>query len=186
MANKVRYGLKNVHVCSVTVGTQSTTFGTPTAMAGAVKMSIEAQGDTSTFYADDVPYFVDTVNNGYTGELEIAELSDDFIKAYLGAHEDDAHNIVEKSSDKGAPFALLFEFDGDDKSTRHIFYYCKASRPKIESNTVSETKEPSTTTLEFTAIPVPNTEIIKAKTTPTSTNYTTWFTSAPVLPTFTL
>ena len=33
--NKVRFGLKNVHVCSITESAGSITYGTPTAWKGA-------------------------------------------------------------------------------------------------------------------------------------------------------
>ena len=53
MANKVQYGLKNVHYATVTVGTNSVTYGTPVAWQGAVSLSLSAEGDTNDFYADN-------------------------------------------------------------------------------------------------------------------------------------
>lgn len=185
MANKVRFGLKNVYVASVTQADGgAVTFGTPEALPGAVKMSLEAAGDTTDFYADDQKYFTDTANNGYTGELEIAELPQSFVVNYLGATVDSNGNVIEQTTDKAKNFALLFEFNGDEKAVRHILYYCKASRPKLESETTSESKEPKTTTLEFSAIAIPGTDIVKGYSGSESSNYDSWFNKAPVTPVF--
>ena len=40
--NKVMFGLKNVYYASVTVGTNSVTYGTPIAWPGAVSLSLDA------------------------------------------------------------------------------------------------------------------------------------------------
>ena len=57
MANKVQYGLKNVYYATVTVGTNTVTYGSPVAWPGAVSLSLSAEGDTNDFYADNIKYF---------------------------------------------------------------------------------------------------------------------------------
>ena len=55
MANKIKYGLKNVYYAKITEGTGGTiTYGTPVAIPGAVSMSLDAQGEISKFYADNI------------------------------------------------------------------------------------------------------------------------------------
>ena len=80
-------------------------------------------------------------------------------------------------------FALLFQFEGDDHATRHVLYYCKASRPTLASQTTEETIEPVTETINLTATAIIKTvagvskPLVKAKCKPTDTAYTSFFTT---------
>ena len=55
--------------------------------------------------------------------------------------------LIENSEVELASFALLFEFDGDQKHIRHVLYNCSASRPGIEGKTNEDSKEVQTETL---------------------------------------
>ena len=183
MANKVRTGLKNVHVASVTVSGGSVTFGTPKEWPGAVSMSYAPTGELTEFYADDIVYWTGGGSSGYDCSLETALIPDWFYTDYLGMVVDDNGNLLETSNDNGANFAFLFEFTGDENAIRHAFYYCKASKPTEEGETKGETEEPKTTTVEFKASPCPVTVTIdgvaknpiKVKSTPNTSNYATWY-----------
>ena len=71
--NKVKYNLKNVHAAKMTVTEEGAfTYAAPQAIPGAVSISLDAEGETSPFYADGIVYFRSTTNNGYSGDLEIA------------------------------------------------------------------------------------------------------------------
>lgn len=120
-ANKVKFGLKNVHYAPLTVGEGGEiTFGTPVPIPGAVSLSMDAQGDQSTFYADDMAYYVTSANDGYKGTLEIALIPDSYRKDVLGETEDETDKVlVENVSAEPKPHALLFEFAGDQKAVRH-------------------------------------------------------------------
>lgn len=73
MGNKVKYNLKNVHAAKLTKDSEDRfIYATPQAIPGAVSISLEAEGDSSPFYADGIVYFRSTANNGYSGDLEIA------------------------------------------------------------------------------------------------------------------
>ena len=61
------------------------------------------------------------------------------------------------------PFALLFQFDGDKKGIRHVFFNCTATRPNVEGATTTDSKEPATETLSLEAAPLEN-GMVKAKT----------------------
>ena len=58
MSNKVKFGLKNLYIAPVTEGGSGITFGTPKAWPGSVSLTMEPQGETSPFYADECKYYV--------------------------------------------------------------------------------------------------------------------------------
>ena len=176
--NKVKYGLKNVHYAVLTPGEEGTvTFAKPVRIPGAVNLSLNAQGDETKFYADDMAYYVTTANDGYSGDLEIAVVPDSFRKDVLKETEDETDMVLlENAAAEPALFALLFEFDGDQKATRHVLYSCACSRPGISSSTRTNAKTPSTDTLTITASPLSDGRV-KAKTTASTTEekYNSWY-----------
>lgn len=178
MANKIKYNLKNVHVAKLTVSEQGEfTYDTPKSLPGAVSLSLDAEGESSPFYADGIVYYRSTANNGYSGDLEIALIPDWFRTDILGDELDAKKVLVEKSSAvESAKFALLFEFDGDAKAIRHVLYNCSASRPSIASQTKEDTIEPGTETISITADPRSD-ELVKGKTgdETDATTYTNWY-----------
>ena len=176
--NKVKYGLKNAHYAVLSISDEGVvSWGTPVAIPGSVSLSLDAQGDPSTFYADDVAYFVTAANDGYSGSLEVARIPDSFRTDVLMETEDTtAKVLVENVGANPKSFALLFEFDGDQKATRHVLYNCTATRPRIAGNTTTHTKEPTTETMTITAVVLKNGNI-KAKTTASTTDtvYNGWY-----------
>lgn len=156
--NKVKYGLKNAHYALLTIGEDGTvTYGKPIPIPGSVNLTMDAQGDTSTFYADNMAYFVTAANDGYSGTFEVALIPDQFRQDVLHETLDEAAQVlVENINNQTSPFALLFEFDGDKKATRHVLYNCTCTRPSVSGGTTTNTKEPSTETMNLTASPLPN------------------------------
>ena len=158
MANKIKYNLKNVHAAKLTKsvidGVTSYTYATPQPIPGAVSISLDAEGESSPFYADGIVYFRSTANNGYSGDLEIALIPEWFRTEILKETLDSKGVLVEHSDiTETEKFALLFEFDGDVNCIRHVLYNCSASRPSIESETKEDTIEPGTEKLSLTADP---------------------------------
>ena len=176
--NKVKYGLKNAHYALLTIAEDGTvTYGKPIPIPGSVSLTMDAQGDTSTFYADNMAYFVTAANDGYSGTFEVALIPDQFRQDVLHETMDEAAQVlVENINNQTSPFALLFEFDGDKKVTRHVLYNCVASRPSIEGETNEDSKEVKTDTLNLQATPLAN-GYVKAKTGTNTTDdvYNKWY-----------
>ena len=174
--NKVKFNLKNVHYALLTLTGSTPSYGTPVAVPGAVSLSLDANGEPENFYADGLVYYVINNNMGYDGDLELAMIPESFRTDVLKETLDANGVLVENSESSLAAFALLFEFDGDQKHIRHVLYNCAASRPGIEGKTNEESKEVQTETLAIKASPLPD-GTVKAKTgdTTDTATYTAWF-----------
>lgn len=182
MANKIKYGLKNVYYAIATIAADgSATYSTPVAFPGAVSLSLEPQGENTPFYADNITYWVGAGNNGYQGDLEMAMIIDAFKTDVLGYLTDVKDVFYEDKGAQAIHFALLFQFEGDDKATRHVMYNCTATRPNAAGETVGESVEPQTETITITATSIYNDDvkkdIVKAEAGPTAdeTTYNGWF-----------
>lgn len=156
MANKVKFGLSNVHIAKITYGTDqqgnpSITYGTPFALLGAVNLTLDAEGESADFFADNTKYFSASANNGYSGSLEVAMINDTFRTDILGETTDTKGAMVENKDDTISDFALGFQIEGDSKGRRFWFYNVSANRPSTASQTIETSKEPVTDTLDITA-----------------------------------
>lgn len=175
--NKVKYNLKNAHYAMLSIAEDGkVSYGTPTAMPGSVSISLDANGEPENFYADGEAYYVINNNMGYNGDLELAMIPESFRTDALKEQLDDKGVLIENAQVELAAFALLFEFDGDQRHIRHVLYNCSASRPGIEGKTNEESREVQTEKLTIKAAPLAN-GMVKAKTgdTTDATVYNDWY-----------
>lgn len=186
MANKVKYGFKSLYYAKATIATDgSATYSTPVAWPGAISISLDAEGDRTPLRADNMDYWVGVANNGYSGDLETALIPESFRKDILGELTDSDGALIEASDVQPNPFALLFQFEGDDKATRHVLYNCIASRPGVAGQTTDESVEAQTETISIDAksiyVPALSHDVPKARITQsTSSTYTSWFSAVHV------
>lgn len=179
--NKVTFGLKNVHYAPYNVVNGKITFETPIKMPGGIELSLEPRGDMIEFYADDMLFYSASNNQGYDGTLSIANIIEQFAIDALGEQKDETDLVLNELADaKGKPFALLFEFDGDVKATRHVLYNCTANRPTVGSKTKESSAEPNPNELTFVASPleIDGKLMVKTKTTAETPAaiYDAWYT----------
>lgn len=189
MANKIKFGLKNVYYAVATIAADgSATYDTPVAFPGAVSLSLDPQGENTPFYADNIVYWTGVSNTGYEGDLEIARVTDSFKTDVLGYLNSGNGLYVEDANAQAVHFALMFQFEGDVKATRHVLYNCTASRPNIGGQTKEESVEPQTESVTISArtvfVSALNTDIVKSETNEDTATavYDGWFT-AVTLPT---
>ena len=180
MENKVTYGLKNVHVAPITnISTETgvLTYGEIFRFPGAMEITLEPKGESGSVDADDIAYHFMNANEGYEGKWKVAHIIEQFATKILGEIKDTETGVLTEKGDEGpTPFALMFEFSGDKNKTRHVFYYCSASRPatgsKPQSGTTVNERE-----LTFNASPRPLDSVIKRSITSADKKevYDNWF-----------
>jgi len=178
--NKVTYGLKNVRYANYTITDGVVNFGLPVAIPGAVELSLEPRGDMVEFYADNMLYYSAPNNQGYDGTLNIANIPQQFAVDCLGEELDETDGVLTEYADaKPKQFALMFEFEGDVKATRHIMYNCTANRPTLSSATKTDSVEPNANELTFiaSALELNGRTVVKTKTTDKTTPaiYDSWY-----------
>ena len=183
-ANKVKFGLKNVHYAiateTTTLGVTTTTYGTPVAFPGAVSLEVNpSSSDATVFRADDSDYYiVSGSTQGFDGSYECANIPESFETDVLGATTDDNGVIVEFASDEVKYVALMFEINGDASARRYLVPKVKFAKPGISAETTGENgNEPKTTTLDFTASPRPDDGLARVHTgdATDADTYNNWF-----------
>ena len=155
-ANKVHFGLKNVHYALITYSSTGVpSWGSPKAVPGAVSVTMSKESGTTDFYADDIKYFHLASNNGYTGTLEMADFPATMRQDLWGYTVTSTGKLLVEDVDaQPAEFALMFEIDGDQAPDRYCFYRCTADRPDVASSTKADSVEVQTQSCDITVMPV--------------------------------
>lgn len=181
MASKIKYGLSNVYYSIATIANNGTaTYATPKPFPGAVSLSLDPDDNVEEFFADNISYFTSGEDSGYTGDLEMALITDDFRKDILGEIADGQGVLFEDADAPTVHFALLFQFEGDENASKYVLYNCTVtSRPSIASQTKEETVAPVTETVGISARTIKNAtlnkNVVKAKNSVTSSSsWATW------------
>lgn len=183
---RIKFGISNVKYAPVTAEAQdgTLTYGEVQDLRGAVALTLDTAGEEITEYADNIVWYAQSVNQGYTGTLELEELPDAFRTAILGDEMDNSDVLWESADAEPTQFALMFQFQvGGDSSVsgkRGCLLRCTASRPSANMNTKEATITPNHDTLNIVAMPRTNDHLVKATCESTSAKYDTWFNAVPV------
>lgn len=183
--NKVRYGLSKVYYALW--DEDASKYSAPVPMAGAVSISFDPQGSQNQFYADNVIYFTSNPSASDSGSLELADITDQAYIDLLGYVRDSTTGILyEPTNAKHANFAMLYQKEGDGNTLRGIRYNVTLSRPSESASTTTDSVEPQTVTLDYTAtgrdftVGNETVNILKAHVTDAGDNHTTfdgWYTA---------
>lgn len=180
--DKVKFGIKNVHIFPITSEVGGVpTYGSVINVPGTVSLSLDKQGDTNDFYADNIKYYTSVANNGYAGSLEVAVIPDEFREQILKYVKDSKGVLVEDIAEP-THFAMTFEEDGDQTGTKFVLYNGTASRPSLEKSTTTDTKEPSTQTLDISFAPLTNGRVMAMSTDSTDPAVLATWHTAPYIP----
>lgn len=186
MSNKVRFGLKNVHYAILTETTNQQTgditysWAAPVAVPGAVNLDLSNESETNVFYADNVAYYTTVSATSYTGSLEMALCPDYMLQDIWGDKVDATSKVIYEGAANAKRFALLFQINGDENEDYYVLYNVTATRPGIGSQTVSDSVEVVTQSMDITAAALKDSfGTIQAHTTAetTSTVKDAWFTA---------
>lgn len=155
-ANKVHFGLKNVHYALITYSSTGVpSWGNPKHVNGAVNLNLAKEGSDTDFYADDIKYYHLAGNNGYSGTLEMADFPAEMRKdLWNQTISTTSKLLIEDVDAQPAEFALMFEMDGDQSPDLFCFYRCVASRPDVAGATKAESTEVQTQSCDITVMPV--------------------------------
>lgn len=169
--NKIKFGLADVAyaLCTETqepsTGKWTTSYGNYKAIPGAVSLSLDPEGEENNFYADDIVYAVLDSNQGYTGSMTFAMLTEEAEKDLL-KRTVDANGVVSENAENSTPpyFAMRFRIQGDVKNRKYVLYRCVLTRPGINAQTKEQSIDPATDEVSFKCTPRPDDGAVYAHT----------------------
>jgi phi13 family phage major tail protein len=152
---KVKFGLRNVHYAMYDATTS--TFLTPIPIPGAVSLSLSANLNDYTLYADDIAFFQYRKDNGDTGDLTVTNFENGFLVDALDWTIDINGSLVETAGTLQQQFALLFETQGavNNKPVkiRTAFYNVNGAKPNKSYSTLEDGVTAQTETMAITCKP---------------------------------
>lgn len=184
MANKVEFGISQLHIGTYTVAAGGTvTLGTPYHQAGAVSFSPEENSEQNTFYADNIAYWSGYSGGSIEGDLEVAMFDDAFKTQFLGYVTLADGGLANVKNATKPNVYIAFQVEGDAEARRVILYNCSLGAITREYNTIEESKEPTTETLAVTCTGDNASGVTMAVYKPGDAGYANLFTSpaAPAL-----
>ena len=181
MANKVEFGISQLHVGTYADADGTVTLGTPYHQKGAVSFSPEEQSEQNNFYADNTIYWSGYSGGSIEGDLEAAMFDDEFKTQFLGYRALTNGGLANVKNASKPNVYIAFQVEGDAEARKVILYNCTLGAITREYATIEESKEPATETLGVTCIGDNTTGVTMAVLKPGDTGYADLFT-APTAP----
>ena len=178
--NKVEFGISNLYIGTFTDTNGTVTLGTPYHQKGAVSLSIEPDGDSNDFYADNVKYWSGFSDNGFTGEIEVAKFDREAKSQFFGYMETTGGGFGAVKGATRPNVYIMFQTEGDAQSRRVILYNVSLGQINREFATIEDSKEPATETCDITVTGDNGTGLTMVSYLPGDTGYSAMFTTPPV------
>ena len=151
MANKVEFGISQLHVGTYTVDDDdNVTLGTPYHQKGAISFSPEEQSELNQLFADNGAYWSNYTGGSFEGDLEVALFSDAFKTKFMGYKKLTNGGLAIVKNTKKPAVYIAFQVEGDAESRRVIMYNCQLGGITREFSTTEENIEPITETCPVT------------------------------------
>jgi phi13 family phage major tail protein len=151
---KSTLGLRDLYYALVTQDDASAyAAGTPAYMAPIVNASASPASNSQTQYADDGPYDVMTAEGSTAIDLETTGIPVEIQAILLGKTYDAATGRMFDNGGTPPDVALAFRAQKSNGSYRYFQYLKgKFSAPNEEQSTKTDSPDPKTTTITFTAV----------------------------------
>ena len=152
---KIVFGLKNVHYSLYTPGADGAagTYGAWKAIPGAVSLSADADTTQNDFYADDVVYATLSASGKETGTLEFAAITAEMYTDLFGYTNDSTSGLTYQNTEPVTKtFALGYEISGNEDKMRGVRYNVTFTPPSQSSNTMTDSTNPDTVSVNYTAV----------------------------------
>lgn len=149
--NKVEFGISNLYVGEYTEDEDGTvTLGAPYHQYGTTTLSIDPEGDSNEFYADNTKYWNEYMDNGFSGTLTVAKFDDEFKTKFLGFVKMSDGGIAKLKTAIKPKVYIAFQAEGDVKERRSLLLNVTLGGIKREYATVEDKKTPATESVDIT------------------------------------
>ncbi|MDE7264048.1 MAG: hypothetical protein K2N64_05255 [Anaeroplasmataceae bacterium] len=145
--NIVTFGLKNACYSLIKNENGNISYSKSKKILYAQEMSIDLKGGTTNTYADDITCATFNLIAGYTLNLKLTELSDEFKIDVLRYKYNKNNNLVETNNTIPVPFAVGYEMAGDVKNRRIWHLFCIASPTSFATKSKTDSVEANSITL---------------------------------------
>ena len=177
MANKVEFGISELHVGTYEDNNGTVTLGTPYHQKGAISYAPEEETNENVLNADNSAYWSQYSGGKISGDLTVAMFDDKFKKDFLGYVELSDGGLAKVKNAVKPNVYIAFQIEGDAESRRVILFNGSLGAIKRDYNTTTESIEPDTETLGTTFIGDAETGVTIATYKPGDAGYDDLFTN---------